>query len=711
MTAPVSWWNRIKGRVLLWGITISILPLLFLGFGSFNSVHHHMEIMITDTNFERASTIARQTQDYVKDQTDSLYQIASTNSSVLLGNNDLAREIALSTLLREVPYFEEIKVIDSNFKRLSIVARRDVIANSPLSSPETIIIPANKSFSFSPISFSEYGRPQFYLSVRIQDPQNRETIGYLQAKVDLKQIITEFVSVPIGKAGNVYFVDEHGRLFGHTDFSRVLRQEDVRGNQLVQSFLRGEMFAKGIEFKNQDAIEVVGQFVAIDEMNWGVFIEQPASEAFQPIYSFALTLLGVVLGATCIVTLVSIAFGLKLVKPLENLESEVRHIISTGDLKSQIPIQTHDEVGSLVQSFNRLLNSLNTKNINLELEKKLLATVVEGIGAGMVLLDSNNTIVWRNDIFSNWFEGNLNVEHLWELITSFEGSTSPSQEKERVITTTLKGEKRYFRLTQHLLPPENHESAVYLLLIEDVTQRIVMEAKVIETDKMAALGLLASGVAHEINNPLAIIAAYSEDLLECIQDESVPTAKGFKGALTTIIEQVIRCETITGRLLHFARKPSDEPDLFNIGASTLNTLALLSSRARQKKVAIRSNIEPELYVIGNENEWQQVVLNTLSNALDVSKENGVIDVTVSSSNNVLVAVRDYGQGIDPDDLPKVFDPFFTTKPTGQGTGLGLFVSYGIVQRMRGNLMIESVKGEGTLVKITLPSYQAEERRL
>lgn len=694
MTAPVLKSKRIKSRLFLWGIVISILPLLFLGFLSFKMVYSHMERMITETNFERASTIAKQTRDYVGDQIHSLFEIASTNSSVLIGKDPLARENVLGTLLREVPYVEEIDVIDSNFRILDMISRRELSESYPASYERMIEIPEDKSFTVSSISFTEYGRPQFYLSVRIQDPQNRKTLGYLQAKVDLKQIITEFVSVPIGKAGYIYFVDGQGNLFGHTDFSRILRQENVRENPLVKSFLEGQMSAKGVVFNNQDNTNVIGQFVAIETLNWGVFIEQPTQEAFQPIYSFAFTLLVIVLGTICIVTAVSIALGTKLVKPLENLESEVRRIISTGDLQAHIPIQTQDEVGSLVQSFNRLMNTVDEKNKSLEFEKQLLTTIVDGIGAGIVLLDRGKKMIWQNRMFTDWFKENSN------------GDYNDISQENKHLTLFMNGSKRYFRKKHYILSSDNNDSPVNLLLFEDVTQQIAMEAKMIETDKMVAVGLLASGVAHEINNPLAIISVYCEDLLEHAEEDNPESiVKEVKCVLNTILEQIFRCEDITNRLLNFARKPSEELDFFESGISTLNTLALLRYRAKQKKVTIRSNIEEELYVKGNENEWQQVVLNLITNALDASFEGGEIEVTAqSNAESISYIVKDNGCGIVKDSLTKVFDPFFTTKPAGQGTGLGLFVSYGIIHRMNGQLVIESIKGEGTTVKITLPSY-------
>lgn len=707
MIYPDSWWNRIKGRVLRWGIAISVLPLLFLGGASFDTVHSHMEEMITTTNFERTSIIAQQTEDYVRDQVNSLHALALTNSRVLVGNDAEAREILLGTLLLQVPYFEDIKVFNANFTMLNRLARRDAVTSLESVPKNFVEVPENKIFAISPISFSENGRPRFDLTVKIEDPLDKQTLGYLQAKVDLKQILTEFLSVPVGEAGYAYFIDSQGHLFGHTDFSKVLRQEDVRDNVLVQAFLNGETSAQGVRFTNRDNTEVIGQLVAIEALNWGIIIEQPTREAYQPIYSFALALVGIVFITICAVTGISILFGLRLVKPLEDFEGQVKHIITTGDINTRIPVQTQDEVGSLVQSFNRLMSSVQEKSKILEMEKELLDTVVSGIGAGMLLLNQEDKIIWHNDIFSQWFGGNCKEDCLWNQVIHLEGINRFDIENGQVITTTINESKRHFRLARYLLPPENHGGAIYLLLLEDVTHRTAMEAKVIETDKMAAIGLLASGVAHEINNPLAIIYTYSEDLLErLLQKELTTGSDDIQNVLNMTLEQINRCKDITGRLLHFARKPLSDFDLFEIETATWNTLALVQHIAKQRNISFTTLIEPNLYIKGIENEWQQVVLNILTNALDATREGDTIEVTAFSSEEYIVfQVNDHGCGITQENLTKVLDPFFTTKPVGKGTGLGLFVSYAIIQRMGGELVIDSTPGEGTMVTITLPSSE------
>ncbi|MDA8226094.1 MAG: ATP-binding protein [Desulfitobacterium hafniense] len=705
--SSIPWWMRIKIHVLLFGVAMSILPLFFLGYLSFSAVRQHLEKNIHEQNYERVTVLANEMREFVLNTENSLIHLTAANAVSLVGKDETSRKIILGTLLRQETFVEEIKVADKDFNLLDHVARRDVVLPHLEITKIENPVAFDQTLAMSQVFFSNDRRPQFYLTVAVQDPIIRERIGYLQAKVDLKGIISKFVNLGLGQTGYVYLVDQSGNLIGHTDFSRVLRQEEVRQNPAVQSFIEGKASSTESEHVNVDGVKVIGSFATVGTPNWAVFVEQPISEAYKPIYEFSIRLLMIAIMIMVIVTILSIAFGLKLVHPVENLEGQVRRIISTGDLESHIPIESWDEIGRLVQSFNQLLNLLDEKNENLKDEKELLTTVVDGIGAGMVLLNSEKKIIWWNTKFAEWF-GNELVNLPYEQVFKDENMEGFRLENGRIISVSVAGERRNIRQMYYELTPDNPENAAYLLLLADVTQEVELEARMIETDKMAALGLLASGVAHEINNPLAIAAAHSEDLLDRLDEEEPGPSQGeIKKGFKIVLEQIVRCKQITARLLGFARKRTTGPDLVDIGVASLQTLGLLGHREKQQNIKIESHLEHGLFVSGNENEWQQVVLNILTNAFDASAEGGVIEVKGwREGEEILFTVRDYGQGISQKYLKKVFDPFFTTKPSGQGTGLGLFVSYGIVQKMQGKLALESIEGQGTIVKITLPSHKA-----
>lgn len=702
-----SWWKRIKARVLIFGILMSILPLTIFGLASFNEARFYLQNNIQEQNYERAQFLSGRIEDFIITMADSLNNVASTNAYALVSEESSTREIILGTLLREVPYFESIEVADSDYRVLGQISRREVdFPEKAAKKLHNLQINSEQAFSLSDIFFSADNRPQVYLTVSIQDPQTRQNIGYLQAKTDLKSLVTRFTNLQIGKAGYVYLTNEKGNLIGHTDFSRVLVQENVKNNLAVQRFLTGDLLNhQESEYKNPEGVQVIGTYDRVETLDWGVFIEQPVSEAYIPVRVFAVQVFGIILLGILIVTLISIYFGLKLTRPIEHLEEGVSRVSSTENLLTEIPRESNDEIGNVVTAFNRMLRQLYEKNQTLLEDQELFRTVVNGIGAGMLLLNEDMQIQWWNSIFADWFDTKDLSGVSCDTIMQGEGKHCLFLENGKVIPLDLNGERRYIRHMFYELNPGNSEKAAYLLLLEDVTQQVEMEARAIETEKMVAVGFLASGVAHEINNPLAIVSAHSEDLLDRMQEtDDPPREQEIQKILKIISEQIERCKKITGRLLHFARQGQvGNDDVMDAGIAILQTVDLLVYRAKQKRLTFKNKIDPGLWVVGNENEWQQVLLNILSNAMDASEEGKTIEIEAfREGHQVKVMVRDYGEGISKENLSRVFNPFFTTKGVGQGTGLGLFVSYGMVQRMQGQMSIDSEEGKGTTVFITLP---------
>ena len=705
--SSIPWWMRIKFQFLVFGVVMSILPLFLLGYLGFTSVRQNLEKKIYEHNFDQVTVLAHEMRNFFTYVGDSITLTTATSTSALVGKDEISRQIILETLLQKESFIEEIIVSDVDFKVIGQIARQeDKIPNLAAGKIKNPISP-QKTSAMSEVFFTNDGRPEIYLTVAIQEPVNNTRIGQLQAKIDLTGIIKGFINKQLDKGEYIFIVDQAGNLIGHNDFSRVLQNEEIRENPEVQSFLEGKEFSAESEYKNQDRVNVIGAYASVGIPNWAVVIEQPASEANKPIYEFAFRLIILAILIMVLVMVLSIAFGLKVVQPIENLEGQVRRIISTGDLESHISIESWDEIGRLVQSFNQLLNSLDQKNEKIKDEKELLTTVVDGIGAGMVLLNPDKKIIWWNTKFAEWF-GNQLENLSSDQVVMGEGMEGFCLENGRNISVYMNEERRHFRQTFYKLSPDNLENAAYLLLLEDVTQEVEMEARMIETDKMAAIGLLASGVAHEINNPLAIVAAHSEELLDRLNEEEPgPTKVEIKTGFKVVLEQIARCKQITDSLLGFARKRINGRELIDLGVATVNTLGLLEHKTKQKHIRIEIQLENSLFVLSNENEWVQVVLNLISNALDASAEGGVIEVKGWREDDIIhFVVKDYGEGIPKIYLKKAFDPFFTTKSVGQGTGLGLYVSYGIVHKMQGKMILESTEGQGTLVKITLPLHQA-----
>jgi two-component system NtrC family sensor kinase len=240
----------------------------------------------------------------------------------------------------------------------------------------------------------------------------------------------------------------------------------------------------------------------------------------------------------------------------------------------------------------------------------------------------------------------------------------------------------------------------------------MMSQQVIETGKLASVGELAAGIAHEINNPIAIMieeAGWIEDLLEEEDLTGSENEEEFYRALSQIKTQGRRCKEITHKLLSFARKTDSRIVEISVATLLAEIAHLSSQRAKYSNVEIKTDFEENLPPIpASETEMQQVFLNLVNNALDaLEKTGGIIMLNARRADgDVIVTVSDNGLGIAEANLGRVFDPFYTTKPVGKGTGLGLSICYGIIKKIGGEIHVNSTKGEGTAFEIRFPVAQA-----
>lgn len=226
-------------------------------------------------------------------------------------------------------------------------------------------------------------------------------------------------------------------------------------------------------------------------------------------------------------------------------------------------------------------------------------------------------------------------------------------------------------------------------------------------NKLASIGRLAAGVAHEINNPLSIInqkAGLVEDYIEMAGDFEYKEA--MQKALDGVQNSVMRCKTITHRLLGFARQTEVQPEPLDINMVLEEVVGFLAQEATYSQIQICFELEHNIHTIcSDKSQLQQVFLNITNNALHAIGSNGTI--VIGSENvgeeNIRVTIRDTGMGMPPEVKRRIFDPFFTTKDTGKGTGLGLSITYGIIKKLGGSIEVESEVGKGTTFKITLPA--------
>jgi len=265
------------------------------------------------------------------------------------------------------------------------------------------------------------------------------------------------------------------------------------------------------------------------------------------------------------------------------------------------------------------------------------------------------------------------------------------------------GNKAYSTLTVNAGSHQNpsDDRGVINFSVTDKEQKKLMENQMAQADKLASIGQLSAGIAHEMNNPLGIILGYTQLLL---RDEN-PRTEQYKD-LKTIEKHVKSCKSIVEDLLSFARSSKPEREVINIHEAIDDVLNFIVQHSDLAKVEIIKDYDiiiPPILI--NERKIKQVFMNLIMNAKHAVGKTGSIRVITKlnrSKNRAFIKVIDTGYGIEKKNLSRIFDPFFTTKPTGEGTGLGLSVSYGIIKNHDGEILVESRRGKGSTFTVVLP---------
>jgi two-component system NtrC family sensor kinase len=239
-------------------------------------------------------------------------------------------------------------------------------------------------------------------------------------------------------------------------------------------------------------------------------------------------------------------------------------------------------------------------------------------------------------------------------------------------------------------------------------QKELSDEQLLQSQKLASIGELSAGIAHEINNPLAIIRQEAEWLLHLLKKESPQDLGEIKNCLTEIVHQVDRGREITHNLLNFARRRQPVVQGFDLNRLIEDMALLVEKEAQNQRITIMKQFQP--MITSDSPLLRQVVLNLLNNAIQAIGQDGTVTIITQAgeNNQVLIQINDTGCGIPKEQLAQIFDPFFTTKPQGKGTGLGLSICHGIIERLGGKISVASEVGQGSSFTIKLP--QALDRR-
>lgn len=606
------WVNSMKFKLFLMILVVFTTPLILFGVYNNKIVKPNVENSIHKEHILSVTKISQSITKLINTIETSLKTVITTNYNIFQEEKEVEREDLMYGTLKALPYIEEVSLISKNGQLLSKFSRRYALDQSKIrdgKDPIDISIFKNNKMYIGRPKIDIDNQIVVELIVPAIGPEG-DFIGGIIGVVNLRQVMKEITATDMLKGSYLMILDEQGSLIGHSDYSQVLRRQNVRSSLGVKKLIEDN---KKFPFSNiprpyetlvytsYTGEEVLGVYGNIPEVDWGIVVEQPTLKAFEELDRINRKFNTYLISILVIVTLSLIVFGIKFIRPIEELSKGVNHI-RDGHFDYVIPNSSSDEMGILIEGFNSM-----TKEI-----KK-----------------------------------------------------SKEQEK--------------------------------LLML---------------TEKKAAIGTLAAGVAHEINNPMNNLIFYATDLLDRIETEDVVELYEdgtLKLYLEMIKEQIERSSDITQNLLKFSRDSKVYIEAINLERIIEDVLKLMDYKLKKENIRVEFKVESKSSLAyGDDSQMRQVVLNIISNGVDAMAEGGLLIIRIYDlKNRVYISVRDYGIGIDEEDMKYIMDPFFTTKPLGKGTGLGLSISQAIVERMNGTISIRSKLNEGTEVIINLPGAGGE----
>ncbi len=428
-----------------------------------------------------------------------------------------------------------------------------------------------------------------------------------------------------------------------------------------------------------------------------------------------------------IIFVVGIAYLLSnsIVRPVLLLTEATRKMIH-GQLSAEVQVSSNDEVGVLAESFNTMVRELNERRQRLlqtlqalrrsrkEIirERNFKNTVFENIETGLLTFDAASNVTSANGAACrileidrpgpdcSWTVLLAEWPELRDVLLRWFKESAAGGEKVFRDYIPLERNGRTLTYLMALFPLSFRQQEGWLLTIEDLTERVNMRQQMARMDRLASLGRMSAGIAHEVRNPLTGVSLLLDELHDRLLGKETDQL-----LIRRALGEIERLESLVNEMLHFSSVPTPKLAYGSVARVVRDALFLIRKQCQRQNVKLIEKIEDNLpEIMFDSDRLKQVLINLLNNALDAMPDGGELRVEVDMVGETLaIRIVDNGVGIQADKLPLVFEPFFTSK--GQGTGLGLAISYNIISDHGGEIEIESHEGKGTTVVVLLPITQ------
>lgn len=755
----VRFFKSIKVKLICYFILMTTLPILIIS----NTAYNRGKRALNDRVIEKLTSIAElkkaQLSNWLQERLIDI-GVLSTNKSLEVSFSNL---LYLRKAFRSVEKMKESEIGEVYYKRLSEYLNKlkekfvycneismldiengEIMMSTTESNiglldedyPYCLDVLGRNALPFKDIHYSKYTKQigmTLFGTLKKTDPVTMEETDVVNGIVIIRINTNNAIGSLLqdwpgsGETGETLLVRRTGDQLLFLNNTRHLADTSLKVSIPVnsitpESFMLDageEGIIKAIDHRG---IEVLLAFRYIPQLKWGLIVKQDTSEAFKSITELKNQVITLAIVSEFIIVIIIFVLAHGITHPISRLVQGA-HAIGKGNLEYRIAINSEDEVGVLASEFNKMAEKLEGSYAGLEQKiRERTAQLRESEERYRESINLANDAIFTLDVdsaqiidlnkkaeeLSGCLKNEFHDKKIWEIVPEYD------REKTRQLWLTINeaGSGMLDNVDcQHVdgrLTPTSISASVIEYgkrksiqwICRDITERKRMELQLIQTERLAAVGELAAGVAHEVNNPLGGLQNFVKMMKK--EPENVLQNREF---LDLMSEGLKRIEIIVKQLMTFSRPYSTHMSNHRLNEIVENSLRFVDHRIKESGVHLKKELSldlPEIY--GDADNISQVLINIIVNALDSISKGGNLIIKTGycdfHPSSIQVAITDTGSGIPEEILNKIFNPFFTTKE--MGSGLGLAISKRIVDDHNGNIVVKSNPGEGTTFYVCLP---------
>ncbi len=758
----ISFFKSIKAKLICYFILMTTLPILIVSSTAYNSGKKALNERVIEKLTSIADLKKAQISNWLQERFVDIGVLSANKSLEISFSNLLYLRKAFRTIgtmkdseigkvyykrlseyLGQIKekfiYCDEISILDVEDGEIVISTTESNIGLVDWDYKYYLTVLENRGTPFKDIHYSGYTKQigmTFFGAMKRTDPitlEETEVVnGIVLIRVNTNNVIESLIQEwpGRGETGESILVRRDAERLVFLSNTRHLDNEALKMSIPVKALVpevfmldaKEEGIIEGIDYRG---VVVLSAFRYIPQLKWGLIVKQDTSEAFKPIIELKNQVITLAVVSVLIIVIIIFVLAHGITQPILQLVQGA-NAIGKGDLGHRISISSRDEVGILASEFNRMAEKLEESYAGLEQkirmrtaqlresEEKYRESInlandaIFTLDAGSAqIVDSNK----KAEELTGCSKYELSKKKIWEIVPEYDREKT----KQLWITINAVGSGMLDNIDcQHVdrrLTPTSISASVIEYgnkrtiqwICRDITERKRMELQLIQTERLAAVGELAAGVAHEINNPLGGLQNFVKMMKK--EPGNVSQNQEFLDLMT---EGLKRIEVIVKQLMVFSRPYSIHMSNHKLNEIVENSLRFVDHRIKEQGICLETNLFPDLpEVYGDAGNISQVIINIIVNALDSMPNGGNLMIKTGycdhQPSSIHVMIADTGLGIQEEILNKIFNPFFTTKE--MGSGLGLAISKRIIDDHDGNIMVKSKLGEGTAFYVCLPVGQ------